>query len=77
VKNQVYMPPPVEEQIATCQHSAKPKKFADYIPDERFSVAALEGRELANFLRFVVGLLCFFPSSLLPCGSEWGRRKYH
>jgi hypothetical protein len=80
-KNQVYMPPPVEEHIVVCQHSAKPldgvklaglaKKFADSIPDEEFSVAALRGCELANFLRFVVGLLFLFPSSLrVGVGSE-------
>jgi chaperone BCS1 len=59
-KNQAYMPPPVEEHIAACQHSAKPldgaklaglaKKFADSIPDEEFSVAALQGCELTNFV---------------------------
>ena len=55
-KNQAYMPPPVEEHIAACQHSAKPldsvklaqlaEKFAKSIPDEEFSVAALQGCEL-------------------------------
>jgi chaperone BCS1 len=57
-KNQAYMPPPVEEHIAACQHSAKPldgaklavlaKKFADSIPNEEFSVAALQGYLLKN-----------------------------
>lgn len=52
-KNQAYLPPPVEDEVA--QHSAKPldgvtlarlaKKFADSIPDEEFSVAALQGCE--------------------------------
>ncbi|KAH7911018.1 hypothetical protein BJ138DRAFT_1101387 [Hygrophoropsis aurantiaca] len=52
-KNRAYLPPPVEEHIAACQHSAKPldgeklaqfaKKFADSIPDDEFSVAALQG----------------------------------
>jgi len=54
-KNQAYLPPPVEEHIATSQHSAKPldnmtlgllaKKFADSVPEEEFSVAALQGCE--------------------------------
>jgi chaperone BCS1 len=58
-KNQAYLPPPVEEHIATSQHSAKPldnatlgllaKKFADSIPEEEFSVAALQGCELLYF----------------------------
>ncbi|EGO00466.1 hypothetical protein SERLA73DRAFT_89460 [Serpula lacrymans var. lacrymans S7.3] len=57
-KNQAYLPPPVEEHIAACQHSAKPldaaklaqlaKKFADSIPEEEFSVAALQGYLLKN-----------------------------
>ncbi|KAI0929840.1 hypothetical protein AcV5_006699 [Taiwanofungus camphoratus] len=55
-KNQAYLPPPVEDEVA--QHSAKPldgvtlarlaKKFADSIPDEEFSVAALQGYLLKN-----------------------------
>jgi chaperone BCS1 len=63
-KNQAYMPPAVEEHIAACQHSAKPldgaklaglaKAFADSIPDEEFSVAALQGCELSDFFRLVV-----------------------
>jgi chaperone BCS1 len=58
-KNQAYMPPPVEDHIAACQHSAKPldgaklavlaKKFADSIPDEEFSVAALQGCKSTHF----------------------------
>ncbi|KAF8444830.1 hypothetical protein L210DRAFT_318091 [Boletus edulis BED1] len=57
-KNQAYLPPPVEEHIAACQHSAKPldgiklaelaKEFADSIPDDEFSVAALQGYLLRN-----------------------------
>jgi len=57
-KNKAYIPPPVEEHIAACQHSAKPldgaklaelaKRFADSIPDEEFSVAALQGYLLKN-----------------------------
>lgn len=52
-KNRAYLPPPIEEHIAASQHSAKPldsatlgmlaKKFADSIPEEEFSVAALQG----------------------------------
>ena len=55
-KNQAYLPPPVEEHIAASQHSAKPldrdtlgslaRKFADSIPEDEFSVAALQGCEL-------------------------------
>lgn len=47
------MPPPVEEHILSSKHSAKPldsvtlgllaKKFADGVPEEEFSVAALQG----------------------------------
>ncbi|KAI9571183.1 hypothetical protein HD554DRAFT_2203657 [Boletus coccyginus] len=57
-KNQAYLPPPVEEHIVACQHSAKPldgiklaqlaKNFADSIPDDEFSVAALQGYLLRN-----------------------------
>ncbi|OCH91708.1 P-loop containing nucleoside triphosphate hydrolase protein [Obba rivulosa] len=56
LKNQAYLPPPVDEEIA--KHSAPPldgktlaklaKKFADAIPDEEFSVAALQGCELSS-----------------------------
>ncbi|KAG6853444.1 hypothetical protein C0991_004369 [Blastosporella zonata] len=56
--NQAYLPPPVEEHILTSQHSAKPldamtlgilaKKFADGVPQEEFSVAALQGYLLKN-----------------------------
>lgn len=55
LKNQAYLPPPVEDEIAACKHSAAPldsatlavlaKKFADSIPDEEFSVASLQGCE--------------------------------
>lgn len=53
LRNQAYLPPPVDDEIA--QHSAKPldgqtlarlaQEFADAIPDEEFSVAALQGCE--------------------------------
>ncbi|KAF5386920.1 hypothetical protein D9615_001920 [Tricholomella constricta] len=56
--NQAYLPPPVEEHILSSQHSAKPldavtlgilaKKFADGVPEEEFSVAALQGYLLKN-----------------------------
>ncbi|THH23205.1 hypothetical protein EUX98_g7970 [Antrodiella citrinella] len=51
--SQSYLPPSVEEDIAAYKHSSPPldaatlaklaKKFADSIPDEEFSVAALQG----------------------------------
>lgn len=57
LKNQAYLPPPVEEEIASHKHSAVPldnatlaelaKKFADSIPDEEFSVASLQGCEFS------------------------------
>lgn len=53
-----YLPPAVEDEIAEIQHSAPPidattlsklaKQFADSIPDEEFSVAALQGYLLKN-----------------------------
>lgn len=53
--NQAYLPPPVEERILASHHSAKPldavrlgllaKQFADGVPEEEFSVAALQGCE--------------------------------
>ncbi|KAI0731641.1 hypothetical protein C8Q72DRAFT_821845 [Fomitopsis betulina] len=56
LRNQAYLPPPVDDEIA--QHSAKPldgqtlarlaQEFADAIPDEEFSVAALQGYLLKN-----------------------------
>ncbi|PFH45533.1 hypothetical protein AMATHDRAFT_51616 [Amanita thiersii Skay4041] len=55
---QAYEPPPVEDHILASQHSAKPldaetlsrlaKQFADGVPDEEFSVAALQGYLLRN-----------------------------
>lgn len=55
LKNQAYLPPPVDDEVAECKHSAPPldgktlsrlaKEFADAIPDEEFSVAALQGCE--------------------------------
>lgn len=57
--NQAYLPPPVDAEIMEAKHSAKPldgatlaalaKKFADSIPDEEFSVAALQGCECSDF----------------------------
>lgn len=59
VQNQAYLPPPIEAEIVEAKHSAKPldgatlaalaKKFADSIPDEEFSVAALQGCECSRF----------------------------
>ncbi|TFK53837.1 P-loop containing nucleoside triphosphate hydrolase protein [Heliocybe sulcata] len=59
VQNQAYLPPPVEEHLASYKHSAVPlsnaklaelgKKFADSIPDEEFSVAALQGCEWSRY----------------------------
>ncbi|KAF8710150.1 hypothetical protein AX14_010622 [Amanita brunnescens Koide BX004] len=56
--NHSYLPPPVEDHILASQHSAKPldaatlnklaKKFADGVPEEEFSVAALQGYLLRN-----------------------------
>ncbi|KAH8107701.1 P-loop containing nucleoside triphosphate hydrolase protein [Cristinia sonorae] len=53
LKNQAYLPPSVEDEIAAYKHSSPPldsatlaklaKQFADSIPDEEFSVAALQG----------------------------------
>jgi len=75
--NQAYLPPPVEEHIASSQHSAKPldgvtlgilaKKFADSIPEEEFSVAALQGCEF-GFLRcvFVGGIFMGFVTISVP-----------
>lgn len=65
-RNQAYLPPPVEEHLTACQHSAKPldgirlaqlaKMFADSIPDDEFSVAALQGCE---YLRILWYPMCF------------------
>ena len=62
-KNEAYLPPAVEEDIAACAHSAPPlsssrlaelaKEFADSIPDEEFSVAALQGCECPRLRRLV------------------------
>ncbi|KAF8913569.1 hypothetical protein CPB85DRAFT_555497 [Mucidula mucida] len=51
--NQAYLPPPVDPSIANSGHSAKPlsakelgrlaKTFADGVPEDEFSVAALQG----------------------------------
>ena len=63
LKHQSYLPPPADEDIA---HSAVPldgetlsklaKKFADSIPDEEFSVAALQGCKLGSFQPSVFGV---------------------
>jgi len=60
-QNRAHLSTPVEEHIAACQHSSKPldgrtlaqlaKQFADSIPDEEFSVAALQGYLLKNKAR--------------------------
>jgi chaperone BCS1 len=57
-KNKAYMPPPIEDDIAGSAHSAQPldadtlsrlaKTFADSIPGDEFSVAALQGYLLKN-----------------------------
>lgn len=53
LRNQAYLPPIIDDEIAKYEHSARPldgatlsklaKEFADSIPDEEFSVAALQG----------------------------------
>lgn len=55
LKNQAYLPPAADEEIEQFKHSAPAldsrtlsrlaKEFADSIPDEEFSVAALQGCE--------------------------------
>ncbi|KAI0779603.1 P-loop containing nucleoside triphosphate hydrolase protein [Fomes fomentarius] len=75
--NQAYLPPPVEADILEAKHSAKPldgatlaalaKTFADAIPDEEFSVAALQGCKCSDF--FVDRLLVLLPTP--PCESRW------
>lgn len=72
LKNQAYLPPAVEEEIASCKHSAPPldgetlaklgKAFADAIPDEEFSVAALQGYLLKNKSR---------PEKAAEGAAEW------
>ncbi|KAL4073818.1 hypothetical protein V8B97DRAFT_1936586 [Scleroderma yunnanense] len=57
-KDAAYPPPAMEEHIAACQHAPKPltadklsliaKQFADNIPEDEFSVAALQGYLLRN-----------------------------
>ncbi|EIM80091.1 P-loop containing nucleoside triphosphate hydrolase protein [Stereum hirsutum FP-91666 SS1] len=57
-KTESHLPPAVEEHIAACSHSAPPlsgarlaelaKQFAEALPDEEFSVAALQGYLLKN-----------------------------
>ncbi|TBU24659.1 P-loop containing nucleoside triphosphate hydrolase protein [Dichomitus squalens] len=75
LQNQAYLPPPVEAEIMDAKHSAKPldgatlaalaKKFADSIPDEEFSVAALQGCECSNFRSCTYRGLLLRPSSSL------------
>ncbi|PIL36297.1 transporter [Ganoderma sinense ZZ0214-1] len=72
VQNQAYLPPPIEAEIMEAKHSAKPldgatlaalaKKFADSIPDEEFSVAALQGYLLKNKSR---------PEAAANSAGEW------
>ncbi|KAI0358732.1 P-loop containing nucleoside triphosphate hydrolase protein [Trametes cingulata] len=72
LQNQAYLPPPIEDEIMEAKHSAKPldgatlaklaKAFADAIPDEEFSVAALQGCESSD--AFVRSSPAFFHSSL-------------
>ncbi|KAM5533749.1 hypothetical protein V8D89_012622 [Ganoderma adspersum] len=72
VQNQAYLPPPIEAEIVEAKHSAKPldgttlaalaKKFADSIPDEEFSVAALQGYLLKNKSR---------PEAAANSAGEW------
>jgi mitochondrial chaperone BCS1 len=69
--NQAYLPPPVAEEILASKHSAKPldaatlnklaKKFADGVPEEEFSVAALQG------CKFIF-TPCFIIRSAKPAG---------
>ncbi len=82
LRNQAYLPPPVEEEIAACKHSAAPldnatlaelaKKFADSIPDEEFSVASLQGCE--SFLEYLPSLFLFCFISSIPTRTfiVWG-----
>ena len=61
-KNTAYMPPPPDPDVANASHSAKPldaatlnrlaKQFADAIPRDEFSVAALQGCELKFQIAF-------------------------
>lgn len=65
LKNQAYLPPSVEEEIDQFKHSAPPldgktlsklaKEFADSIPDEEFSVAALQGCKFFLFVLRIPG----------------------
>lgn len=60
-----YLPPTAEEENAEFQHSAPPldgatlarlaKEFADSIPDDEFSVAALQGCECFRVLCLIPG----------------------
>ena len=75
LQNQAYQPPPVEDEIMEAKHSAKPldgatlaklaKQFADAIPNEEFSVAALQGCECPTAFICQVPLFVF-PASFIP-----------
>ena len=72
-QNTAYLPPPPDPEVASASHSARPldratlsrlaKQFADSIPKDEFSVAALQGCEC-----FVI-VLFFFVLILMPCRS--------
>ncbi|KAH9949103.1 P-loop containing nucleoside triphosphate hydrolase protein [Amylocystis lapponica] len=76
LREQAYLPPPIEDEISAAKHSAKPldgitlaalaKTFADAIPDEEFSVAALQGCEYSFRCIIDTTLSCspFFMSTL-------------
>jgi mitochondrial chaperone BCS1 len=75
--NQAYMPPPVEEHIASLSHSARPldsqtlarlaKQFADSIPEDEFSVAALQGCEYIDCRHYSMTVVDIFTPEL--CSS--------
>ena len=69
-KNTAYLPPPPDPEIASSMHSAKPldaaslnhlaKQFADAIPKNEFSVAALQGCECSDSVNRCTFILCLF-----------------
>lgn len=82
LKNQAYLPPPIEDDIAVAKHSAKPldsatlarlaKSFADSIPDEEFSVAALQGCECHWFTsQLILSFFSLFPPSIVNPFPHW------
>lgn len=85
-KNRAYLPPPVEEHIAACQHSAKPldgvklaqlaKEFADSIPDDEFSVAALQGCKFVFNCDNVQGGFALNMSRLRGCWCIGGSKIF-